>query len=268
MRSICPKQHNVFSIAQKRIIRVAEIPAYSFGANLRNARLGAGLSQSQLAKAARVPRHRLIRVEQDNSVLNLAEATQIATVLKMPLQRLATGLWGSGSDLGSIAFELYHLGIRDLEVSAPRVPGAFRVAEQVVALALRGDQPEPRVIEAIPFVLARKKLQVSLTIAFAARYDQRIRTRLAWLSDITITLAKLSRFPIQIMNPEQLRRFVQRGVRPSHPDSLGHPCENKSPPIWERWNITYAGDMSDFMRRILAVEYAYRNSIHSLDSGE
>jgi hypothetical protein len=190
----------------------------------------------------------------------LDEAVRIAGVLRVPLESLATGRWKPGTDLRGIAFELFHLGIQDLEVSAPRVPGAFRPGEQIVAAAVKGDRPEPRLVEALPLVLARRKLNVPLTLAFGDAYDTRVRTRLAWLSDITLTLGQLSTFPAEIKHESQLREFVQAGVRPSAPDSLGHPGGKNPSPVWKRWNVTYAGDLSTFLRRVSDAQSASHDS--------
>jgi hypothetical protein len=202
----------------------------------------------------------VVRAESGRYIINLDEAIRIAEILKIPLEQLSTGRWRPSIDLRGIAFELFHLGIRDLEVSAPHVPGAFRLGEQVVAAALKGDQPEPRVVEAIPFILALRKLNVPLTVAFAESYDSRIRTRLAWLSDITLTLWQLSTFPTEVKREEQLREFVRTGVKLPEPDSLGHPREGALPPLWAKWNINYAGDLKDFEQRVVEVEAAYRRS--------
>ena len=239
-----------------------------FGVNLKHSRLAAKMTQTALAKAAKVPRLRIVRAEMGMYVLDLNEATRIARVLKVPLERLATGRWMPDSDLRGIAFELYHLGIRDLEVANAQVPGSFRRAEQVTASAVKGDNPEPRVVEAMPSVLARRALDVPLTLAFADIYDPRIRTRLAWLSDITLALKQLADFPIRLTSEAQLVKFVRAGVRPPEPDSLGHPREGKLPRIWERWNVTYVGNLADFAKRTLQVELEYQRSDMSAEPEE
>ena len=137
------------------------------------------------------------------------------------------------------------------------MPGAFRRPEQIVPLALRGDNPDPRVVEAIPFVLARQPLVVPLTLAFADFYDSRIRARLAWLSKITLVLEQSNRFPIAIESERQLSAFIRRATKPDKPDSLGHPSRQKPPPIWARWNITYAGTLDDFYKRTIEVAKSF-----------
>ncbi len=234
--------------------------ADSLGTYLRRARLAAQFNQSQLARAAKVPRLRVVRAESGHTILNLDEAARIAAVLKVPLQRLHSGGWRPTNDLRGIALELGQLGIRDLEVLGAQVPGAFRAAEQIVPLALQGDAPEPRVLEAIPFILARRQLTVPLTLAFADVYDPRIRTRLAWLSDVTLTLSRLSSFPVAVASETTLAAFVRAGKKSAEPDSLGHPRTDPPPPLWRRWNITYAGNLASFLERTIEVDRAYRCS--------
>ncbi len=231
-----------------------------FGAYLRKTRLEAGISQLSLASAAGIPRLRIVRAEQGQFILHLDEALRVAQVLKAPLQRLITGDLRASTDLKGIAFELYRLGIRDLRISGAQVPGAFRRPEQIIALALKGNQPEPRVVAAIPSVLARRKLNVPLTLAFANTYDPRVGTRLAWLSGITQALSKRSTFPIQVKSQAQLARFVRAGRPATEPDSLGHPGEGPWPRLWTRWKITYAAGLSTFLDRTLEVQRAYVQS--------
>ncbi len=230
------------------------------GVYLRRARLAVGITQAALARAANIPRLRVVRAERGFYALTLDEALRLARVLKVPLERLTTGQWRPGLDLRGIAVELNRFGIGDLEVSGAQVPGAFRPVEQVVAAALRGDRPEPRVIEAIPSILARHKLDAPLTVAFADLYDVRVRTRLAWLSDVTLTLSRLSEFPVEVVSEAHLAALIRAGRRPAEPDGLGHPGEGKRPRLWERWNITYAGDLSDFIRRTHEVTAAHERS--------
>jgi transcriptional regulator with XRE-family HTH domain len=238
------------------------------GAHLRKARLAARLSQAALARAAKLPRLRVVRAEAGRYILDLGEATRVATVLKVPLLRLTSGRWRPGNDLRWLALELHHLGIRDLDVANAQVPGAFRSREHVAAAALQGDQPEPRIVEAMPSILARRKLNVPLTLAFADLFDARIRTRLAWLSDITLTFSRLSTFPIEVRSEAQLVEFTQAAPRPTTPDSLGHPHQGKSPRLWEKWKITYAGTLDDFLRRSLEVEEAFQRSDSPAESDE
>jgi transcriptional regulator with XRE-family HTH domain len=221
----------------------------AFGAYLRDARLQSGMTQRRLASAARVQRAHIVRIEAGKRVPHLDEALRLAAALKVSLQRLARGTQRPASDACGIAFELFRLGIWDLEVSGARVPGAFRRPEQVVAAALQGDRPEPRIVEAMPAVLARNRFDVGLLIAFARHYDSRVRRRLAWLSDVTRTLGELGCLPGEIKSEVQLTRLA-RTKKADEPDSLGHPGDGQLPPIWRRWKITYAGRLDTFKARM------------------
>ena len=232
----------------------------SLGKNLKEARLLAGLSQAQLARAARLARLRLVRIE--NGILEPTwnEVLQLARVLKIPLERLNSGRWSPATDLRGIAFQLCHLGIHDLEVSEPQVPGAFRRSEQVLALALQGDRPEPRIVEAIPFVLARRRFNVPLIRAFAKLHDPRAIHRIAWLSDITLAISRLASFPIEVHSERQLEIIIRSARKPVEPDSLGHPQNEKLPAVSRRWNVTYACDLKGFLQRTIELNAALQRT--------
>jgi DNA-binding XRE family transcriptional regulator len=233
--------------------------AERFGANLKILRLNADITQASLARQTSINRTKIVRMEAGEYVPQLDEALQIAEVLKAPLQQLLTGTIFPSIGLKGIAFELYHLGIRDYVVEGAVVPGAFRRPEQIVALTLKGDRPETRVIDAMPLVLASYKLNVSLTLAYADIYDRRVRARLAWLSDVTLSLGRLNTFPVPLRTQEGLEKFTKKVKRPDEPDSLGRPSVSISSPIWRRWNITYGGTLSDFLARVQDLAKTHRS---------
>ena len=84
----------------------------------------------------------------------LDQFLRIAKTLDCSIQKLIGGSDRPGIELRDIAIELRHLGLADLCVKEPVVLGAFRRAEELIALAVAGHEPEPRVLEAIPAVLA------------------------------------------------------------------------------------------------------------------
>ncbi len=233
-------------------------PTPPFGTYLRQARLHAGMTQRRLAIAAAVPRTNIVRIESGLRVPQLDEALRLAAALRLPLQRFVSGTARPSSDLRGIALELYRLGMWDLAVSGARVPGAFREREQIVAAALQGDRPEPRIVEAMPAVLARHRFRIPLLIAFANYYDARIRRRIAWLSDVTRALAERGQLPVSVKSEAQLARLM-RGVQADEPDSLGHPAAGNLSPIWQRWKITYAGSLATFQTRMQALAAAERH---------
>ena len=239
----------MFAPEQVRQLSMEDITAKSFGANLKLVRVNAKLTQAALARQSRVNRTRIVRMEAGETIPQLDEALRLAEVLKVPLQRFLTGKMLPPGGLKGIAFELNHLGVRDYVVEGARVPGAFRRSEQVVVLALKGDHPETRLIDAMPLVLATRPLNVGLSLAYADLHDRRVRARLAWLSDVTLALGKLSKFPVTLSTQEGLEKFKKKVKKPDEPDSLGHPGSRPSSPLWRRWNITYGGTMNDFLAR-------------------
>jgi transcriptional regulator with XRE-family HTH domain len=246
---------------------MATITSQSIGVNIKTRRKAMGLTQLALASAARIPRLQIVRMEAGLVVPRLDEAVRIAEVLKACLEWLIAGDYSSRTGLRGIALELYQLGIRDLQVADPRVPGTFRHAEEVLVLAVSWDQPEPRVVEAIPYILARWKLRPSLIAGFANLHDPRARTRLAWLSDVTFALGRLSSAPLAIQTEGSLRALIRLGQKATEPDGLGHPSRGNVSPIWRRWNVTYAGTLQDFLRRTIEVDVAFQSS-QTITGGE
>jgi transcriptional regulator with XRE-family HTH domain len=223
--------------------------ARNVGTHLKQARRNAKLTQLVLARRAGVNRTSLAKIELGQSALTIEDLTRLATALHVPVQQFLTGNPRPALDLKGIAFELYQLGVRDYVVEGAAVPGAFRRPEEVVVLALRGDRPEARLIDAMPFVLATRPLNAGLALAYANHHDRRVQGRLAWLSDVTLALARKSTFPVALRKQGGLERLVKKVKKADEPDSLGHPGSARTGPLWRRWNITYGGTMDDFLRR-------------------
>lgn len=220
-----------------------------FGANLSHARVSAGLTQQGLATRSGVNRVSIAKIELGQSIAGIDDVVRLAGALSVPIQKLITGTYRPPSDLAGIAAELHALGVRDLVVSSPIVPGAFRRREEVLVLALRGDRPEVRVIEALPYVLARHPWNVGLVRAFARTYDPRVQVRLAWLSEVTQILGGRGNFTIKSEAVLSLGRLTRLVRKPKNPDDLGHPGTGPAPPVWKRWNITYGGGIAEFRSR-------------------
>jgi transcriptional regulator with XRE-family HTH domain len=261
----CAITHGLCGIAQKvhygterkRGKTLVFVKANETGANIKSARISAGLTQETLARNTGITRWQITRFEGGLAVPRLDEAVRLAGALKAPLEWLIAGRWIPRKDLKGIALELFRMGIRDLEVADYSVPGALRHGEEVLVLALTGDRPEPRIVEAIPYVLARRKFRPGLAVEFADLHDKRACVRLAWLSAVTFALSERGSFPVEIQSKERLASFMALADKKPKADSLGHPSTGRLPPIWRRWNITYAGSMDDFLRRSIECHAAF-----------
>jgi hypothetical protein len=190
------------------------------------------------------------KIEKGQHRRALAQVGRLARALGISWQWLLTGRHVPGFELPDLAIELQHLGIVDLLVAEARVPGAFRPPEQLLAWVLGGDLPDPRIVEAVPVVLAWNTLAPPLLEAYARAHDLRAAHRLAWLADVALTIDKNYGFPGGLQAPLVLEDFV-KGISPSKaPDSLGRPALNgKTPPVSKRWNVTYAGGLDTFHQR-------------------
>jgi transcriptional regulator with XRE-family HTH domain len=219
------------------------------GRKVRNARLSLGLTQHALATRTGINRTSIAKIELGQITVGFADLLRIAGSLNAPLQLFLTGKSRPPSDLPGIATELFSLGIRDLVVSDATVPGAFRHAEEVAVLAVRGDRPEVRVIEAMPFVLAGRQWRGGLLRAFAAMHDKRALPRLAWLAEIAIILGNHFEFKIASEAMVSLSQLIRMAKKPSNPDDLGYPGTGSRSPVWKRWNITYGGGLDGFRTR-------------------
>src|SRR5262249_5959764 len=124
------------------------------GSHLTAARLQRGLSQAELAARCGLSQAQISYFELGRRRPTLDQLVRIARSLDVSLERLVTGADRPGEGLRDIAIELRHLGLVDLWVADPIVPGAFRRAEEVIARAASGPEPDPRILEAIPAILA------------------------------------------------------------------------------------------------------------------
>lgn len=237
-----------------------------FGHRLEAARKSAGLTQAALARTTDIHRLQIVRMEAGSALPRLDETLRLAESLHVPLEYFTDGRFAPTHDLRGIALELYRLGVRDLVVANPRVPGTFRSKEELLVLAVSGDRPEPRVIEAVPYLLLRRHFLTPLVTAFADMFDRRAHGRLAWLSEIALGLNQLSTMPLLPFGssptggrstPAALVGLIEAGRKSPAPDSLGHPGTGNLSPIWRRWNVTYAGRLDDFLRRTLEVHAAF-----------
>jgi transcriptional regulator with XRE-family HTH domain len=223
------------------------------GSFLATARLERGLSQAELAAHCNLSQAQISYFEVGQRRPTLDQLLRIARALEVSIQRLIAGTDRPGTDVRDLAIELRHLGLVDLWVEDPAVPGAFRRAEEVIALAVSGHEPDPRIVEAIPAVLAWNEINPTLLRAYSLMTRPRTARRLAWLADIALAIDRRGRFPGGCQK-EPLARFIRTirtaASKPDVWDSLGHPtAKPPTSPLWRRWRIRYDADLAQFEQR-------------------
>lgn len=150
----------------------------------------------------------------------------------------------------------------DLRVTGERVPSAHRPTEEVMALAVGTEAPEPRVIDALPALLAWNRWRPALLVAFAQAAHPRALTRLAWLADITLLIERTGGFPGGITGGEDLVNFLQRIERPHEDDHLGIPgAVQPEHRVWKYWRIDYPTDLQSFRDRALGLWTSVRGNL-------
>jgi transcriptional regulator with XRE-family HTH domain len=218
--------------------------------SLLRARIWRGLTQRQLAERCGLHQSVLSRIESGKREASLDEVVRLAEALHVPLEWFVTGKEQPGTALPDIAAELWHLGIVDLVVPQARVPGTYRPKEEVLALAIGTERPEPRVIEALPAVLAWNRWRPGLLEAFARVTHPKVLTRLGWLTEITLLLDRTGGFPGGLVGANDLTEFLTKVDRPHEPDDLGQPgAAAPDHRAWKYWRIAYAVELSAFRER-------------------
>ena len=231
--------------------RATELP--HLGSYLVAARLERGLSQAELAARCDLSQAQVSYFELGRRRPTLDQLVRIARSLDVSIEKLIAGSDRPGDGLRDIAIELRHLGLVNLWVDDPIVPGAFRRPEEVIAKAVSGHEPDPRILEAIPAALAWNRINPVLLRAYGLTTRPRVTRRLAWLADIALAIDRRGGFPGGCRK-ETLARFTR--MIPAPParsddwDSLGRPMASTPPsPIWKRWRINYDADLAKFERR-------------------
>ena len=203
---------------------------------VRRERNRLGLSQGQLAARCGLYQSEVSRLENGKRLPSFPEAMKLAEIFDIPLQAFISEDVRPGMKLNELTTELRFLGIVDLIVSEVRVPGAFRTPEEVVAGVVGTNRPEPRIVEALPAVLAWNRWRVGLLDAFARVTHPRAVTRLAWLAEIVLTIERNEGFPGGLASGDELTEFLNRVDRPEDPDDLGHPGESDAAHrVWKYW---------------------------------
>src|SRR6266545_963932 len=233
--------------AKKKAFEQSEIAE-----RLVNARHERGLTQAKLAERCRLKRQQITYFEQGARTPSLDQLIQIARALDFPLERFLSGGNRPGTGVRDFAIELRNLGLIDLWVEEPVVPGAFRRPEETVALTVAGKEPEARIVEAAPAVLAWNRWNAALLWAFARERGRTTVYRLAWLAEVALALERMGGFPGGCPGKEDLAAFVKRVKKPPPDrwDDLGRPAhEPPNSPVWKRWRINYAADLATFRQR-------------------
>jgi transcriptional regulator with XRE-family HTH domain len=235
----------------------ADVPEHQelryLGSYLRAARIQRVLSQSELAARSTLSQTQISYFEAGQRVPSLEQLLLIAQALDVSLQKLFAGSDRPGTELRDIAIELRDLGIVDLWVKNALVPGAFRRPEEIIALVLAPEEPDPRIVEAVPGLLAWNEIDPILLQAHGATNGPQTCTRLAWLADVTLAIDKQGGFPGGCRR-EALVRFTRLVSTPDASrgswDSLGRPMARlPSSALWRRWRISYDATLDEFRAR-------------------
>ncbi|SIO65382.1 Transcriptional regulator, contains XRE-family HTH domain [Singulisphaera sp. GP187] len=220
------------------------------GAHLRSVRLERGLSQVELAVLCGMSQQQVSFFEAARRLPTLDQTCRLARALDVSLHRLVGGSDRPGIELTDLAIELRDLGVVDLRVKDAKVPGMFRRPEEVIALAVSGHGPDPRIIEAIPAVLARVDTNPILLKAYGIA--TKTTFRLAWLADVALTIQRKGGLRGGCPK-ESMERFLKSVRLPSQNrewDGLGKPSiELPTSPLWRRWKINYDARVESFEER-------------------
>ncbi len=236
------------------LVLAAEAPELEkLGLYLRAARLERELSQPELASRCDLSQAQISYFEAGRRRPTVAQLFRIARALDVSIQKLIAGSDRPGTALREIAVELRQLGIVDLWVKDVVVPCAFRRAEELIALVVSGEEPDPRLVEAIPAVLAWNEVDPILLRAYGLTGHPRTCRRLGWLADVALAIDRQGGVPGGCRK-EPLARFTRlistlsSNKKPW--DSLGRPM-SKPPtsPLWKRWRINYDAALEEFLER-------------------
>jgi transcriptional regulator with XRE-family HTH domain len=231
----------------------------NLGRWLRKARVRQGLTQKELAVRANVSQPRVSGIEKGQILPTLPQLIRLARALVVPLQWFLNGSVTPGTELPDFALQLQWLKIVDLLVPDSLIPGGFRPTEEVLALAVRENQPNPRIIEAIPAVLAWNRWSPSRLREYSRPRASKASIRLAWLADVALTIHRTTGFPGGCPQYKNLESFVGSLAKANLPltnDDLGRPGdEQKLPPVSRRWMISYDAPVASFVERAKRLKF-------------
>lgn len=233
---------------------------HNLGKWMLKARLIQGLTQKELAIRSGISQPRVSGIEKGAMLPTLPQIIRLARALVVPIQWFFNGSVTPGIEESDIALQLQWLKIVDLFVPENLVPGAFRPIEEVLTLTIRGNQPNPRIIEAIPAVLAWNRWSPSRLREYSRPRDSKASIRLAWLADVALTIHRTIRFPGGCRQLQNLESFVGPLSKATNltltNDDLGRPgVEEMLPPVSKRWRISYDAPLSSFIERARHLNY-------------
>lgn len=220
---------------------------------LVQARTERGWTQARVAERAGIQRPQITYFETGARMPDLEHLLRLARALELPVQWFLTGSVRPGHAWDELAFELRALGLVDLWVDVARVPGAFRRPEEVITTIIGAPGIEPRVLEAVPALLAWNQWQPALLHGYATWLGERALRRLGWLSDVVLAIDRTGGFPGGCLGRDDLEEYLELG-RPSEAggewDGLGHsvPGAPRSP-VWRRWRVGYPATLDTFRER-------------------
>jgi transcriptional regulator with XRE-family HTH domain len=225
----------------------------NLGLYVATARQERRLSQLELANHCGLAQAQISYFESGRRRPTLDQLLRIARALDVSIQKLIGGSDRPGTELHDIAVELRHLGIADLWVKEALIPGAFRRSEEVIAQTVSALEPDPRIVEAIPAVLAWNEIDPVLLRAYGLTRGIRTARRMAWLADVALAIDRQGGFPggCETAPLDRLTRIVPP---PAHErrrwDGLGHPMSSvPRSPLWKRWQINYDANLAEFKTR-------------------
>jgi transcriptional regulator with XRE-family HTH domain len=220
---------------------------------LLKARRQQGLTQKEVAVRVHIAQPRISAIEKGDALPTLPQLIRLAHALHLPLEWFLRGALLPGREPANLALQLHSLGMVDLFVPEARVPGAFLRTEQVLVAAVRGKQPDPRIVEAIPAIMAWRRWSPARLRGYSKPRRSRETIRLAWLGDVALTIHRTYGFPGGCPQQKHLEEFVgplsQANLSLTN-DDLGHPGEEATlPPVSKRWKISYDAPLKAFMER-------------------
>jgi transcriptional regulator with XRE-family HTH domain len=236
---------------------------HPIGQWLRTARKDAGLTFAELERLTGVSSSSLVRFESNRAVPNFGDVCLIAQQLSWPLVYFATGRDRTGHDPAALAAQLHYWGLKDLSLPRRVLFGETRPFEELVAEAVTAD-PSPRVLEGIPGLLLRNKVDVAELLASARRYLG--INRLGWLADVAQTVSR--RIPQEYVHPDaprQLRAVLADTEKTASPEEIdyvfgeipssasGQRVWSASPALTKRWRIACDISLNQFQERAISI---------------